>query len=100
MSGNRHLLDIALGARELSLRFQFEVQRSSTAVGLAAEGLGAAVVPRLALQKSAYPSLRIVALRDPVVSRTLVLLSRKNASLSPAAHALHELIAALAGRRA
>ncbi len=100
MSGNRHLLDVALGAADLRLRFQFEVQRSSTAVGLVAAGVAAAVVPRLALQKGAYPRLRMVALRDPVVSRTLVLLSRKNAELSPAARALHELIASLAGRRA
>jgi DNA-binding transcriptional LysR family regulator len=100
MSGNRHLLDVALGAADLRLRFQFEVQRSSTAVGLVAAGVAAAVVPRLALQKGAYPRLRVVALRDPVVSRTLVLLSRRNAELSPAARALHELIASLAGRRA
>lgn len=92
MSGNRHLLDVALGAEDLSLTFQFEVQRSSTAVGLVAEGLGAAVVPRLAIQQGAYPKLRVVALERPVVSRTLVLLLRRNASLSPAARALYELI--------
>lgn len=99
MSGNRHLLDVALGASPVPLRFQFEVQRSSTAVGLVAEGVAAAVVPKLALQKGAYPRLRVVALRDPVVSRTLVLLSRRNAELSPAARALYELIASLAARR-
>jgi DNA-binding transcriptional LysR family regulator len=92
MSGNRHLLDVALAAEDLSLTFQFEVQRSSTAVGLVAEGLGAAVVPLLAIQKGAYPNLRVVALERPVVSRTLVLLKRRNASLSPAARALYDLI--------
>lgn len=96
MSGNRHLLDAALGDANVALRFQFEVQRSSTAVGLVAEGVAAAVVPRLAVQKGAYPRLRVVALREPVVSRSLVLLSRRNAELSPAASALYELIASLA----
>lgn len=99
MSGNRGLLDVALGEADLALRFQFEVQRSSTAVGLVAEGVAAAIVPRLAVQKGAYPNLRVVALREPVVSRTLVLLSRRNAELSPAAHALYELIASLAQGR-
>ncbi|HUI99231.1 MAG TPA: LysR family transcriptional regulator [Usitatibacter sp.] len=99
MSGNRHLLDDALARAQVSLRFRFEVQRSSTAVGLVAEGVGAAIVPRLAVQKGAYPRLRVVALREPVVSRTLVLVSRRNAELSPAAAALHELIASLAARR-
>lgn len=94
MSGNRHLLDVAL-AGDLSLRLQYEVQRSSTAVGLAAAGVGAAIVPRLALQRGAYPTLRTVALNRPVVSRTLVLLTRRNAYLSPAARALHDMIRAM-----
>lgn len=94
VSGNRPLLDGALGARGLALHSFYEVQRSSTALGLVAEGVAAAVVPSLALQKGAYPRLRIVPLTDPVVSRTLVLVSRKNAHLSPAAQALYDMILA------
>jgi len=92
VSGNRPLLEAALGGQSLALRAFYEVQRSSTAVGLVAAGVGAAVVPSLAIQKGAYPSIAVVALKDPVVSRTLVLLSRKNAHLSPAAQALYEMI--------
>jgi DNA-binding transcriptional LysR family regulator len=92
-SGNRPLLEAALGTQSLALRSFYEVQRSSTAVGLVAQGVGAAVVPSLAIQKGAYPSIAIVALTDPVVSRTLVLLARKNAHLSPAAQALYDMIA-------
>jgi hypothetical protein len=57
-----------------------------------AEGVADAVVPRLAIQKGAYPRLRAVALVDPVISRSLVLTTRKSAQLSPAAQALYELI--------
>jgi len=89
---NRALLDAALGSGNLALRSQFEVQRSSTAVGMVAEGVAAAIVPRLAVQKGAYPDIRIVALTEPVVSWTLVLLSRKNAHLSPAAQALYDML--------
>jgi len=92
MSGNRPLLDGALGTLGLALHPFYEVQRSSTAIGLAAEGVAAAVVPSLALQRGAYPRLKVVALTDPVVSRTLVLVSRKNAQLSPAAQALYDSI--------
>jgi len=92
VSANRALLDQALAARDLALPRFFEVQRSSTAVGLVAEGVAAAIVPRLALQKGAYPRLRIVALTDPVVARTLALVTRRNAALSPAAQALHDMI--------
>src|SRR5271167_874567 len=92
VSGNRPLLDIALGARHVTLQAHYEVQRSSTAVGLVAEGIAAAVVPSLAIQKGAYPRIKVVALTDPVVSRTLVLVSRKNSHLSPAAQALYDTI--------
>src|SRR5208337_92400 len=54
VSGNRPLLDAALGTRSVTLQCHFEVQRSSTAVGLVAEGVAAAVVPTLAIQKGAY----------------------------------------------
>jgi len=92
VSGNRALLDPALKANSLALRSFYEVQRSSTAVGLVAQGVGVAVVPRLAIQKGAYPSVRMVELADPVVSRTLVLVTRKTARLSPAAQALYDTI--------
>ena len=91
-SSNRPLLESALGADGISLHAFYEVQRSSTAVGLVAAGVAAAVVPSLALQKGAYPDIRVVALTDPVVSRRLVLLSRKTAQLSPAAQALFDLL--------
>ena len=93
-SVNRALLDQALGGRDLKLQAFYEVQRSSTALGLVAEGVAAAVVPRLAMQKGTYPRLRMFALGDPVVSRTLVLVSRKTAYLSPAAQALYDMISA------
>ena len=92
VSGNRALLDLALGSADVTVQSFYEVQRSSTAVGLVAEGVGAAVVPRLAMQKGAYPNIRVIALTDPVVSRTLVLVARKNARFSPAAQALYDMI--------
>ncbi|HYS15216.1 MAG TPA: LysR family transcriptional regulator [Burkholderiaceae bacterium] len=99
-SGNRPLLDLALEKQEIRLRSFYEVQRSSTAVGMVAEGLGVTVVPGLAMQKGAYPRLRVVPLVDPVVSRTLVLLSRTLAHLTPAAQALYDLIRKQATMRA
>jgi len=98
-SGNRSLLENALhrhcmnnGQENYTLSIHYEVQRSSTAVGLVAEGVAAAIVPALAIQKNAYPDLRVIALKEPVISRTLTLLIRKNAQLSPAAEALYRLI--------
>ena len=97
-SSNRPLLDSALGSHNFTLHAFYEVQRSSTAVGLVAAGIAAAVVPSLAIQKGAYPNIRVVALTDPVVSRRLVLVSRKSAHLSPAALALYDVLRGQAKR--
>jgi DNA-binding transcriptional LysR family regulator len=92
VSANRFVLDHALGKQDLALQSFYEVQRSSTAIGLVAEGVAAAVIPRLALQKGSYPRTRIIALTDPVVYRSLALVSRRTAILSPAAQELYDLI--------
>jgi DNA-binding transcriptional LysR family regulator len=59
---------------------------------MVAEGVAAAVVPGLAVQRGAYPNIRVVAMTEPVVSWTLVLLSRRKAHLSPAAQALYGML--------
>jgi DNA-binding transcriptional LysR family regulator len=105
LSGNRPLLDLALAADLPRLRSYYEVQRSSTALGLVSEGVGAAVVPSLALQREAYPRIRVIRLVDPIVTRSLVLIAPRNAHLSPAAQALYDQLlrgvptASSAGRR-
>lgn len=91
-SSNRPLLDSALDGNHLALHAFYEVQRSSTAIGLVAKGVAAAVVPSLAIEADAYPRLRVISLSDPVVSRTLVLLWRKGAGFSPAAEALFGML--------
>jgi DNA-binding transcriptional LysR family regulator len=54
-NANRNVLDQALGNSKVKLQLFYEVQRSSTALGLVAEGVAIAVVPQLAVQKGAYP---------------------------------------------
>jgi DNA-binding transcriptional LysR family regulator len=91
-SSNRPVLDAALGPLNLQLSARYEVQRSATAVGLVAQGLGAAIVPALSVEKDAYPQLRLIALEEPVVERTFVTLRRRASVLSGAAQALYDLI--------
>jgi DNA-binding transcriptional LysR family regulator len=98
-SGNRALLDRTLQQQPLKLLSFYEVQHSSTALGMAAAGVGAAVVPALAMRPGTDAQLRTIALVEPVVSRTLVLLTRVNAQLTPAAQALYDAIRATAVSR-
>lgn len=92
LSANKPVLDLALTAERLRLRTYYEVQHSSTALGLVAEGVGAAVVPGLAVQKDAYPRIRIIPLVDPAVARSIVLIAPTQAQLSPAARALYDML--------
>jgi DNA-binding transcriptional LysR family regulator len=89
---SRTLVEAALAGRNVTLQPHYEVGRSSTAVGMVAEGLAAAIVPGLALNASAHRALRMVPIVDPVISWTLVLVARKNAHLSPAAQALYDML--------
>jgi DNA-binding transcriptional LysR family regulator len=92
LSANKPVLELALSAERLRLRTYYEVQHSSTALGLVAEGVGAAVVPGLAVQKEAYPRIRVIPLVEPAVARSLVLIAPRNAHLSPAAQALYDML--------
>lgn len=92
LSANKPVLELALSAEHLRLRTCYEVQHSSTALGLVAEGVGVAVVPGLAVQKEAYPRIRVMPLVEPAVARSLVLVAPRNAHLSPAAQALYDML--------
>ena len=91
-SGARALVDVALRAKHVQLGPFHEVQRSSTAVSMVAEGIGIAVVPALGAGNGNRGELRVLPLVDPVVARDIVLLARRKAHLAPAAQALHDLI--------
>lgn len=93
-SSNRPLLDQALAEQQLALDPFYEVQRSSTAVGLAAQGMGLAIVPSMAMQDGMSTRLKVIDLVEPTVSRVFELLLRPQAQLSPAARALYDMMLA------
>ncbi len=91
-AGNRALIDDALGSRRDSLLWRYEVQHVATAVSLVTAGLGLTVVPRLAVDVAGMPGIAALPLRNPGIVRTLGILTRRGASLSPAAETLAALI--------
>lgn len=91
-TGNRALIDEALGARRETLRWAYEVQHVASALSLVAAGLGLAIVPRLAADGARALGVAAVPLRNPGVSRTLGIVTRRNLPLSPAADALLALV--------
>jgi len=93
-TGNRILIDDALGARREALSWRYEVQRVVTAVSLVRSGIGYAIVPQLALDVVDAGELVAVPLRAPAISRTLGIVTRKTVPLRPAAR---DLLALLSG---
>ncbi|MGX5734453.1 LysR family transcriptional regulator [Bosea thiooxidans] len=91
-TGNRILIDDALGARRETLTWRYEVQRVITAVSLVRAGIGYAIVPQLALGGVDAGDLVAIPLRAPAISRTLGIVTRKNLPLRPVTRDLLSLL--------
>jgi DNA-binding transcriptional LysR family regulator len=98
-TGNRSLLDDALGARSEALDWMYEVQHVASAVSLVAAGAGLTVLPRVALEFAGMPKLAAVPLRNPSVTRMLGAVMRRGIPLSAPAETLLGLVAARLGKR-
>lgn len=93
-AGNRALIDDALGHRREALNWRYEVQHLQTAVGMVFAKIGIAVVPNIAVSPQAISGLVALPLRNPSVSRTVGIVSRRSQPVSPPAQALIDLVRA------
>jgi DNA-binding transcriptional LysR family regulator len=91
-TGNRTLIDDALGNRREALNWRYEVQRVTTAVALVSSGVGYAVLPKLAARTGLSDDLAMVPLALPTVTRTLGVVTRKGEAISAASRHLLELM--------
>jgi DNA-binding transcriptional LysR family regulator len=91
-TGNRMIIDDALGSRREALNWRFEVQHLQTAIALAAAGVALTVVPRMALDVVGKRGLKLVPLRNPSIARQIGIVSRRGAPLSPMADELRRSI--------
>ena len=91
-TGNRMIIDDALGSRRESLSWRYEVQHVKTALALVQAGLGMTVVPQFALNASDTQGLHLIQLRNPGVSRQIGIVSKRSTPLSPPADDLRKLI--------
>ncbi len=91
-TGNRFLIDDALGNRRELMSWQYEVQHVGTALGMVQAGVGLTIVPRLGVELADEPGLAAVTLRNPGIVRTLGVIARRGHPLSPAAEALAGIV--------
>ncbi|WP_083500149.1 LysR family transcriptional regulator [Sphingomonas endophytica] len=93
-SGNRTALDAGLTRAGIELRWFYEVTRLTSALALVQAGLGPSVLPRLACTGPDARDLLWRPLRGAEVVRTIGVLRRASATLSPTASRLMALLAA------
>jgi len=91
-SGNRTLLDAALARSNIKLRWFYEVTHLSTSLGLVEAGLGISVLPKTATPLGDHPFLVTRPIRNPEVSRTIGIVRRRGAILSPAAERFLQML--------
>lgn len=89
-TGNRLLIDEAMARSRLSARWTYEVGRSTTAMDLVSEGIGAALLPRSAMTSAQGKTLAFRTLGDPVVSRPVGMLTRNGVAGNPVTDAFKQ----------
>jgi DNA-binding transcriptional LysR family regulator len=90
--GVRRRIEAAAQAAGVQLNIVHEVSLLTTAVALAASGLGVAVVPASLLAHAANPRLVARRLTRPTVERNTAVVSRTDRALPPGAQAFRDLL--------
>jgi DNA-binding transcriptional LysR family regulator len=96
-SGNRALLDYQLARHRINVNGTYEVHHPSTALGLVTAGVGMAILPVSTIQEGTHPRVRRIPLLRPAISRSIALIRRRKATLSPAAQAFYDMLVAATG---
>ncbi len=90
-SGSRPLIDAALARNGIQANIVQEIGHPATLFPMVAAGIGISILPALALPLPEGSPL-VVKRITPVVERQLMLVRRKNRSLSTAAEALWDVV--------
>lgn len=99
-SGNRMLIDNALARARITLDWAYEARHLSTALALVEAGVGVSALPLSAIPDSAQSMIVARPLVEPEIVRTIGLVRRANATLSPTAEKLYATLLSLADHEA
>jgi DNA-binding transcriptional LysR family regulator len=92
------MLDKAQKAAGVTLNIKYEVQQVQTQIALATAGLGAAILPRIAIPLKPDPRVRAVPIVDPPLVRELCVVTLRGQLLSPVATRFVEMLQRLITR--
>ncbi len=91
-SWHSYLVNAQLNKHSIQVRARYEVENLSTALGFVSAGLGSAILPSSVILTRKYPSIRQIPLIKPTIKRSIGLIMRRGALLSPAAQSLFHLV--------
>jgi LysR family carnitine catabolism transcriptional activator len=96
----RQIIERTLATERLPVQVAQEATYMTTAIGMVQAGLGIAILPESASALTPEPGtrLRALAIKDPVLTRDIGLLTRTGRSLSPAAQRLVEVLGTIVKR--
>jgi DNA-binding transcriptional LysR family regulator len=97
-SAMQGMLDKAQKAAGIALNIQYEVQQVQTQIAMATAGLGAAILPRIAIPLKLDPRVRAVPIVDPPLVRELCVVTFRGQFLSPVAARFVEMLQRLITR--
>lgn len=88
----RGMLEAALQERHLSFNTRYEFTQAQTLISMATAGLGAAILPKVALPPRADPSVHVLRIVNPMLSRQVSVITLRGQQLSPASLRLVQLL--------
>lgn len=90
----RSSIEEAMAAQGLHLVTRFQFMHSQTLISMASSGLGAAILPSIALPRTLAPSVQKLRIVKPALVRRMAIVSLPGQALSPAAGKLIEILRA------
>lgn len=99
-TANRYVLDQALGNQSETHDWAIEVQHTATALKLVQAGTGLTVAPRSTVVELEKSGIEWSELRGPRIRRTISIITRRGAALSPLAQSFRTILKRNFNRRA
>ncbi|WP_198083883.1 LysR family transcriptional regulator [Variovorax sp. E3] len=88
----RGMLEATLKERNLTFSNRYEFTQAQTLISMATAGLGAAILPKVALPEKLHPSVYSLRIVNPPLLRQVCIITLRGHSLSPASVRLAELL--------
>lgn len=88
----RGMLEDALHSQNLSFTTRYQFTQAQTLISMATSGLGAAILPRVALPTRVDPSTHVLRITSPQLMRKVSIITTRGQKLSPASLRLVQLL--------